>query len=84
MSIELKPDRISVKDRFLGVPFGFSALVAFAVSFSLFQPDGRPYVFFSCTAICAVTFMFIEKKKEVALATVIFIALRLLWSAVIT
>ena len=84
MGIELMPDRVSTKDRVLSIPFGFSALLAFALSFSLFQPDGSPYVFVSCLVICTATFMFIERKKDVALASVLFILLRLAWSAMIT
>ena len=76
--------RVSTKDRILCIPFGFSALLAFALSFSLFQSGGRPYVFFSCLLICAVTLAFIERKKDVILASVIFIFLRVVWSALIT
>ena len=84
MDIKSMPDRISTKDRVLCIPFGLSALLAFALSFSLFQPEGRPYLFLGCLVLCTATFMFIEKKRDVALASVLFILLRLAWSAMIT
>lgn len=76
--------QVSTKDRILNIPFGLSALVAFALSFSLFQPDGRPFEFFGCLLICAVTLAFVDRKRDMLLAAAAFILLRLVWAAVLT
>jgi hypothetical protein len=88
MSIDSGPGRtgqqISMKDTILSIPIGFSALLGFALSFSLFQPDGRPYVFGGCLIVYVVSLLFADKKRDLFLASLVFILLRLAWSAVIT
>lgn len=71
---------LSMKDMILGVLFAFSALVAFALSFSLRQTDGRPYLFTGCIAFCVLCLLFIAKKKEIVLGALLFILVRLVWS----
>jgi hypothetical protein len=75
---------LSMKDTVLCVPICFSALLGFALSFSLFQPDGRPYVFGACVIIYVVSLLFADKKRDLFLASMVFILLRLVWSAAIT
>ena len=74
--------QISAKDRFLNAVCGFSALAAFALSFSLFQPDGRPYVFSGCLVVYAASLVFADRKRDIVLASASFILLRLVWSAI--
>ena len=71
---------LSMKGMVLGVLFGFSALLGFALSFTLLQPDGRPYLFTGCIVLFVLCLLFIDKKKEIALGAVLFILLRLVWS----
>jgi len=72
---------LSTKDTFLLILSGFSGLLGFALSFSLFQPEGRPYLFMTCALLCLACLAFAEKKKEIALGTLGFILLRVIWSA---
>ena len=76
--------RLSTKDTILCVPIGFSGLLGFALSFSLFQPEGRPYLFGACLIVCVVSLLFADKKKDLFLGSLAFILLRLAWSAAIT
>jgi hypothetical protein len=70
----------STKDTILLILFGFSGLLCFALSFSLFQSDGRPYLFAGCLVFCLICLAFAEKKKELVLGTVAFISLRVVWA----
>jgi len=71
---------LSTKDTIFGILFGFSALLGFALSFSVLQPNGRPFVFCGCLFICAICILIVDKKKEVVLGSLLFIALRVVWS----
>jgi hypothetical protein len=88
MSIDSEPRRddpqLSMKDMILCIPICFSSLLAFALSFTLFQPEGRPYLFCGCVIVYVVSLLFVEKKRDVFLGSIIFILLRLVWGAVIT
>ena len=88
MNMDSKPGnpgpQISRKDTILCIPIGFSALLAFALSFSLFQPDGRRYLFCGCLVVYAASMLFADRKRDLFLASMVFILLRLIWSAVIT
>ena len=57
---------------------------AFALSFSLFQPNGRRYLFCGCLVVYAASMLFADRKRDLFLASMVFILLRLIWSAVIT
>jgi hypothetical protein len=88
MNIESKPHRsgslLSMKDTILCAPICFSALLGFALSFPLFQPNGRPYVFCGCVLVYAICLLFADKKKDLFLASMVFILIRIAWSALIT
>lgn len=88
MNLESKPQRsgslLSMKDTILCAPICFSALLGFALSFSLFQPEGRPYIFCGCLIVYAIGLLFADKKKDLFLGSLVFILIRLVWSAVIT
>jgi len=71
---------LSMRDRLLLIPFGASALLAFALSFTVTQPDGRPYLFCGCLALCVVCLALAKERKAMVGGTVLFIALRLIWS----
>ena len=43
--------QLSLKDHFLIVVMGLSKLLGFALSFSVFHPDGRPYLFCGCLLV---------------------------------
>jgi hypothetical protein len=75
---------LSTKDTLVCAPICFSALLAFALSFSLFQPNGRPYVFCGCLIVYAICLLVADKKKELFLASMLFILIRLAWSAAIS
>jgi len=87
-NVESNPRRsgpaLSTKDTFLCAPICFSAILAFALSFSLLQPDGRPYVFVGCLIVYGVCLLFADKKKELVLASLVFILIRVVWSAAIS
>ena len=74
----------TTKDTILLMLCGFSGLLGFALSFTLMQPDGRPYLFCCCVAIFVLSLLFAERKKEIALGTLAFILLRLVWAAIVT
>lgn len=88
MNLESKPRRsgspLSMKDTFLCAPICFSALLAFALSFSLFQPDGRPYVFCGSLIVYGICLLCADKKKELFLASMVFILIRVAWSGAIS
>jgi hypothetical protein len=73
-----------MKDSVLCAALCFSTLLAFALSFSLFQPGGRPYVFCGCLIVYSVCLLLADNKKALFLGSVVFILIRLAWSAVIT
>jgi len=75
---------LSTKDTILCVPICFSALLGFALSFTLFEPDRRPYAFLGCLIVYATCLFFADKKKDLFLASIVFILIRLAWSAVVT
>jgi hypothetical protein len=74
----------STRDTILGLLFTFSGLLAFGLSFTLMQADGRPYLFCGCLIVCALSLLFVDKRKQIFLGTVAFILLRLVWAAVVT
>jgi glucose dehydrogenase len=74
----------STKDTILGILFTFSGLLAFGLSFTLTQSDGRPYLFCFCLAVCILSLLFTKQKKEIFWGTIVFILLRLAWATVIT
>jgi hypothetical protein len=76
--------QLSLKDHFLLVIMGFSALLAFALSFSLWEPDGRPYLFCGCIAVYLICILIATQRKALALGTLAFVGLRLIWSIAIT
>jgi hypothetical protein len=88
MSVNSEPRRddpqVSMKDMILCIPICFSSLLGFALAFTLFQPDGRPYLFCACLIVYVASLLFADKKKDLFLASIVFILLRLAWSAVIT
>lgn len=73
-----------MKDTILIGVCGFSGLLCFALSFTLMQPDGRPYLFGGSLAVFIVGLLFAEKRRDILLGTIAFILLRLVWSALIT
>lgn len=73
----------SMKDTILLGLCGFSGLLCFALSFTLMQPDGRPYLFGGSLAVFVVGLLFAEKRKDIFLGTIAFILLRLVWGALI-
>jgi len=75
---------LSGKDRILAVPFCLSALTAFALSFSLSNSPGRRYEFLCLLLICFLTLIFIDRKKDVVLASIVFIGLRVVWAVIVT
>jgi glucose dehydrogenase len=75
---------LSTKDTILGVLCAFSGLLCFALSFSLLQENGRPYLFSGCLAVCLVCLLLTEKKKELVLATAAFILLRVFWAILVS
>ena len=80
MNHTTEANSLSTKDLILGIAFAFSSLLAFALTFSLFRSDGRPVLFGTCVLICAICLLVIERKKEIVLASVLFIAIRVVWS----
>ena len=74
---------LSAKDTVLLIPFAFSALLAFGLSFTLLQSDGRPYLFSGCLVLCITCLAFVDRKKDIVLGTVLFILLRITWSIAI-
>jgi hypothetical protein len=70
----------SAKDRVLGVVFGFSGLLCFALSFTVLNPNGRPVLFFSCLCVCLVCLAFVDNKKGVVLGFLLFLLLRTIWA----
>jgi hypothetical protein len=75
---------LSMKDTILMVPCALSGLLGFALSFSLLQPDGKPYLFIGCVVVLLVSLLLADKRKELTLGVGCFIALRLVWAAVVT
>ena len=47
--------QISMKDTILCAPICFSSLLGFALSFSLFKPEGRPYLFGGCLIVYVIS-----------------------------
>jgi hypothetical protein len=74
----------SRKDIALGTVFVFTGLFCFALSFTLFQANGRPVLFFASLAICLGSLAFANSKKGLLLGLLLFAAVRLIWSVVIT
>jgi FtsH-binding integral membrane protein len=75
---------LSSKDLILIIPMGFSALLGFALSFTLFQPDGRPYLFGGCLIVFFVSLLFADRKRDIFLGCIGFLLIRLVWAAVVT
>ena len=73
----------SVKDQVLGIVFVVSALLCFGLSFTLFQPNGRPFLFISCFLFCLICLTLSENKKGIGLAFVGFLAIRMLWAVIV-
>lgn len=73
----------STKDTILLILFGFGGLLCFALSFSLLQSDGKPYLFGGCLALCLICLLLADKKKELVLGTVGFILLRVVWAILV-
>jgi len=88
MHIGHEPDRgrlqFSLKDHILLIIMGASALLGFALSFSLLQPNGRPYLFSGCVAVYLTCIVFATKRRALVLGTLVFIAIRVIWSVAIT
>jgi hypothetical protein len=74
----------SRKDVALGVVFSFSGLLAFALSFTLSDADGRPILFAACIALCIVCLIFATNKTGVLLGFAAFILVRLAWALAVT
>ena len=79
-----RDNQLSFKDTILGVLCAFSALLCFALSFTLLTPDGRPCLFAGSLAVFFVCLMFVEKKWAITGGAAIFILLRLIWAAMLT
>ena len=75
---------LSLKDNILCAPIGFSVLLAFALSFSLFQPGGRLYLFCGCLVVYAVCLMIADKKKDIFFGSMFFVVIRLAWSGAVS
>lgn len=66
------------EDDALGLVFGISGLVSLALSFMVFNVDGRPILFGVSLAICLLCLAFTNNKTGILLGCAAFIALRLL------
>lgn len=75
-------NKLSLRDHFLLVIMGFSALLTFALSFTLWEPDGRPHLFIACVVVYLISVWFARERKALVLSTLAFLALRLIWGAV--
>jgi hypothetical protein len=73
----------STKDQVLGVIFVISAMLCFGLSFTLFQPNGRPFLFGGCLLICGVCLAFADNRKGIALAFVVFLGIRVVWAFIV-
>ena len=79
-----RPYQFSVKDHILLVIMGFSGLLGFALSFTVLQADGRPYLFCGCLVVYLTCTFFATERRALVLATLGVIALRLIWSIAVT
>jgi drug/metabolite transporter (DMT)-like permease len=88
MQFESRPGNtdsyLSTKDTILGIIFAFSGLLSFALSFTLLHDNGRPYLFCSSLALCLVCLLLADRRKIIALGSVVFIVLRIVWSVLTT
>jgi hypothetical protein len=75
---------ISTKDTILLILFGSGALLCFSLSFTLLQDNGRPFLFGGSLVLCLLCILLAQKRKEMLLGTVGFIAIRVLWGIVVT
>lgn len=75
---------LSTRDLVLGLLMAFSAFLAFALSFTLLQPDGRPYLFGGCLIVFFVSLLFADRKRDLFLGSLGFILIRLVWAAAVT
>lgn len=79
-------EAVSIKDRFLGGIFCLSGLACFGLSFTLFQADGRPYLFCSLLLLCILCLILAESRKNrtgFVIGFFVFLAVRLVWALVI-
>jgi len=74
----------SRKDIVVGVVFCFSSLVAFALSFTVLEPDGRPILFTVLVVICLACFLIADNKKGVLLGGAAFLLVRVVWALLVT
>ena len=73
-----------MKDTILLIPCAFSGLLALGLSFSLFRPDGRPYLFVGCLIVSLISLLLADKRKEMALGVGCFAVLRIVWAVVVS
>jgi hypothetical protein len=73
----------STKDQILGLIFIVSGLLCFALSFTVFRGNGRPILFGVCLSLCLICLVLAENKKGLALALLVFLAIRVAWALVI-
>ena len=69
--------------RLLGLVFVLAAFIALALTFSLGTPDGHPVAFGILLGVCAVCLLFSQQRLALLAALVAFLALRLVWAAIL-
>jgi hypothetical protein len=62
----------------------FSGVLAFALSFTLLNDDGRSALFAASVVICFVCLTLTQHRAALLLAFSLFLLMRLVWSAFIT
>lgn len=74
----------SRKEITLAVVFSFSGLLAFALSFTMLQSNGRPLLFAFCIGVCLICLFFSNNKKGVIGTFVALFVVRLFWALIVT
>ena len=78
--VDTEPSR---KDIFLGVIVCLCGVLAFCLSFTLQQSNGRPFLFTALVAVCLVCIAFATNRKGVVLGFLAFLVLRVVWALVL-
>jgi hypothetical protein len=66
------------RDEILGIIFAITGLLAFALSFTLLDADGRPILFSASLGIALVCLAFIRNKRGAIFGFAAFVVVRLL------
>jgi len=82
--LERSDSRLSTKDICLIAVIAPCGLLCFALSFTLLQDNGRPYLFCGSLAVFLVCLLFADKKRDILGGMVVFIMLRVVWSIMTT